>query len=74
MKILTERLRKPLDRAAQMPEADQGVVAAALERLVGAFTTGTETSVAAERAPALRPSLPQLWSSPSANTPKRWSI
>jgi hypothetical protein len=53
IKMLTERLRKALDRAAEMPEADQDAVAAALERLIGAFMEGVEV----EHAPALRPEL-----------------
>jgi hypothetical protein len=53
IKMLTERLRKAIDRAAEMPEADQDAVAAALERLIGAFMEGVE----AEHTPALRPEL-----------------
>ena len=57
MIALIERLRTAVDRAAGMPEVDQDTVPAALERLIGAFTTGEETSDEVERPPALRPEL-----------------
>ncbi|HEY7093699.1 MAG TPA: hypothetical protein VH393_10990 [Ktedonobacterales bacterium] len=55
--MLIERLRKAIDRAAEMPEVDQDAVAAALERLIGAITTGEETSEEVGHPPALRPEL-----------------
>ena len=55
--MLTERLRKVVDRAAEMPEADQDAVATALEQLIGVITTDEETRDDAPRSPALRPEL-----------------
>ncbi len=55
--MINERLRKAIDRAAGMSEADQEALAAALERLIGAFTTEAETSEQRQHAPALRPEL-----------------
>ena len=62
--MLTERLRRAIDRAAEMPEADQDAVADALERLIGAFTEGAEAAVETEHAPALRPQLAALVEQP----------
>jgi hypothetical protein len=60
MTMLTERLRRAIDRAAETTEAHQDAVAGALERLIGVFMDDGKASMETDQEPAVRPEVAAL--------------